>query len=133
MVKNFDVVDEFVNVIKPLKTTTKTRHLFYEENILYSYGIHFPLCIKLLDGYIVNSNGYSNTTARHKGLLIRAITNEGNFTELNKNKKDYPNIVLMTTDEIKRLIDDIKWENRRKVETIKELKNIMMLGELENE
>lgn len=132
MVKNFDVVEEFINVIKPPKTTTKTRHLFYEDNILYSYGYHFILCVKLKDGYIVNSDGYSMTTSTHKGILIRAITDFFNFKEFEKNKKDYPNIVLMTTNQIKNLIEILKWK-KEEIKTIGDLKNSMMLGELENE
>ena len=129
MTTNFDVVNEFIN---GNDEKVKAGHLFFEGKILYSYGGHFPLCIKLSNGYIVNSNGYSNTTAKHKGILIRAITNEGNFTEFNKVKKDYPNIILMTTNQLKKLIDDDKWNNK-KIETIEDLKNEMMLGELENE
>ncbi len=125
MTTNFDVVREF-NIGSDERI--KASNLFFEGNILYSYGYHFPLCIKLLDGYIVNSNGYSMTTSTHKGILIREITNEGNFKEFEKNKKDYPNIILMTTSQIKSLN-----ENLKDIKTIKELKNCMILGELENE
>lgn len=128
MVTNFDVVRGFnCGMNKPI---IKTQHLFYEDNILYSYGGHFPLCIKLLNGYVVNSNSYSQTTAQHKGILIREITDEDSFKEFEKVKKDYPNIVLMDTNQIKHLIDDIKLEEK-KIETIEDLKNFMMLGELE--
>ena len=129
MTTNFDVVNEFIN---GNDEKIKAEHLFFEGKILYSYSYHFPMCIKLLNGYVVNSNSYSQTTAQHKGILIRAITNEGNFTEFNKVKKDYPNIVLMTTNQLKKLIDDDKWNNK-KIETIEDLKNSMMLVELENE
>lgn len=74
--KNQEVVSQFVNW-----NEAKTKHLFSEGNVLYSYGYHFPLCIRLFGGFIVNSDSYSHTTATHKGLIKREL--DGNFIEMN--------------------------------------------------
>ena len=105
MTKNKDVTNDFINGF-----VNRTQNLFIKKNptnnilILYSYGYHFPLCIKLLDNtFLINSNGYSNTTARHKSLLCRDL-GFNNFKDLEQNhNKD--NIILMDTNELKRVID----------------------------
>jgi len=105
MVKNEDVVKSFVNGLED----TKTPNLFIEKNInngvliLYSYGHHFPLGIKLLDNtFLININGYSNTTARHKSILCYELKN-CNFKQLALNKHD--NILLFDTQQLKKIID----------------------------
>ena len=82
------------------------KHLFIEENVIYSYGHHFPIAIRLNDGegyrYIFNSDGYSNTTAMHKGFVKRLIgdrivleTNTQKLKELiNSDVKDLKEIML---------------------------------------
>jgi hypothetical protein len=80
--KNKQICENFVKGIR----TQKTKHLFIEPStfnpnnqsvlIIYSYGYHYPLGIKLIDNtFIVNNSRYSNTTARHKSLLVNAIGN----------------------------------------------------------
>jgi hypothetical protein len=104
MVKNIDVVKEFLNN----RTKTKTKHLYIERNnngvlILYSYGSHFPLCIKLLDNtFLINIYSYSNTTARHKGLLCRELVSD-TFKGLQKNKPDF--IMFFDTDKLKAILN----------------------------
>jgi len=78
MVKNINVCEEFIKG----NSKIKTKNLFIEKNctngvlILYSYGYHFPLSIKLTDGvFLVNSDKYSRTTARHKSNLMRNLKN----------------------------------------------------------
>lgn len=46
---------------------------------IYSYGYHFPIAIKELGSNqaIFNTDGYSNTTARHKGHVRRALEGMG--------------------------------------------------------
>ncbi|GAG41002.1 unnamed protein product, partial [marine sediment metagenome] len=68
---------------------SKTENLFSEKGdngqlILYSYGYHFPLCIKLGEKFLINSDGYSQTTTRHKSLMLRCIrmSYKYNTTEL---------------------------------------------------
>lgn len=124
--KNEDVVKEFINS----HNEVKTKHLFIERNVLYSYGYHFPLCIKLIDGFIINLDGYSNTTANHKGILIRKVTDKDSFKEFEKDKQNHPNIVLMDTNQIKEFVNKIRELN---INTIEDLNNFLMLNELKED
>ena len=106
--KNQEVVYEFMNSYHP-NEKIKAKHLFFQENVLYSYGFHFPLCIKFEGGFILNLNGYSNTTSRHKGLVLREL-NFNSFKELQKgfNKKEVNNILLLSTEQINKLMENLK-------------------------
>jgi len=79
MVKNEDVIEAFAQG----KREGKTKHLFIEGNVLYSYGYHFPIAIRLWEvdtyKYIINSDRYSMTTSRHQNALIRAIGGKKNI------------------------------------------------------
>jgi len=56
--------------------------MFSEGRVIYSYGRHFPIAIKLDDGhYLFNKDKYSKTTSQHQTLVRRAIP-ENNVTEL---------------------------------------------------
>ena len=74
--RNKDVIENFVEGIRGGRTKT----LFVEGNVLYSYGYHFPLAVR---GYskehgrkfVVNKDKYSSTTSRHQSLLESAIDN----------------------------------------------------------
>lgn len=99
--KNIDVVEEFVNF--GLDEKIKAKHLFFEQDVLYSYGSHFPLCIRLKDCWIINTDGYSMTTNTHKGHLIRSLTDCYNLKELQKRIKEFLEIKLKDTKEIKEI------------------------------
>ena len=109
--KNTELIDIFLNSYQGNKA--KTKSLFFEDNILYSYGYHYPLCIKLTDHkFIINNRGYSMTTSTHTNHLIRAIAGtNANLKEVEKNKQDYPNIILMNTEQIKKFIDYCRMNN----------------------
>lgn len=96
--KNEDIARAFSN-----GEIAKTPNFFIEEEngvfIVYSYGYHFPIAIKFNDGYLFNKNGYSQSTARHKNLILSYIEND--LTE-----GDYTN-----TQELKRIIDGVKYDN----------------------
>jgi len=84
----------------------KTPNLFIDGNVVYSYGYHFPIALRLKDNgefrYILNSDGYSNTTARHKNIIKNAV-GENNilfFVDTNKLK----NIISLNVKEYKELI-----------------------------
>lgn len=52
--------------------------MFYEDNIIYSYGKHYEIAqiVTAPNGqrvYFVNSNGYSNSTAKHTNHVLNAI------------------------------------------------------------
>lgn len=74
--KNKDVVEDFVQGHTSISLTemlaSRTANVFIEGRVIYSYGHHYPLGIRMLDGMVcINKDSYSNTTARHKGLLRR--------------------------------------------------------------
>ena len=41
-------------------------NIYFEGNILYSYGTHFPLAVKCKNGYILNGDTYSRETGKHQ-------------------------------------------------------------------
>lgn len=45
--------------------TGKCASVFAETGAAYSYGYHYPLLIKIGERFLLNAQGYSNTTARH--------------------------------------------------------------------
>jgi len=98
--KNEEIATAFING-EEAKTPNGA---FYVENInsvgvVFSYGNHFPIAIKFSDGFLFNKDGYSNTTARHKNLILALIKDD--LTD-----EDYIN----TTD-IKAVVDKIKYSD----------------------
>lgn len=88
---------------------------FYVEvidgvTIAFSYGQHFPIAIKFSDGVLFNSDGYSNTTARHKNLILATI------------KSDLADEDYITTEEIKFVVDKIKYSDVRSKAELIEIK-----------
>ena len=79
-------------------------------SIVFSYGYHFPIAIKFNDGYLANSDGYSNTTARHKSLILNEIKNE-----LSDND-------FKTTNELKVIVDKVRYSDIRTKNEIIEAK-----------
>lgn len=63
----------------------KGSNMFIEGNTIYSYGYHFPIAtrimIKDVQYYLFNKDGYSNTTAKHKGH-VRRYLNENQIIEI---------------------------------------------------
>jgi len=52
----------------------KNENLFCEDNVLYSYGYHFPLALKLNDGFIVvNLSKYSSSTSKQQYYLNKNV------------------------------------------------------------
>jgi len=66
MVKNEDIARAFRN-----GTEAKTENMFSENlghgcSVVYSYGHHFPIAVRLSDGYcLYNTDKYSVSTSRH--------------------------------------------------------------------
>lgn len=53
-------------------------NMFIEGHTIYSYGYHFPIAELVGTSHaLFNSNGYSNTTARHKSHVYSALVNAG--------------------------------------------------------
>ena len=68
--KNKEVVEDF---IRGRWIDSKGSNLFSEGNILYSYGRHFPIAVRLKDCWVVNNRTYSPTTSAHQGHFTRAL------------------------------------------------------------
>ena len=51
----------------------KTANIFVEGNIIYSYGHHFPMASFNNGAILFTTESYSNTTAKHKLCVFRAI------------------------------------------------------------
>lgn len=56
-------------------TTGSTRNMYIEGDTIYSYGPHFPIAKRIPGGYVVNSNSYSISTAKHKSNVCGHIAN----------------------------------------------------------
>jgi hypothetical protein len=100
MVKNDEVCLDFVNGFENKGSNLFSEVDDYGRLALFSYGQHFPLCVKLLDGFLVNINSYSMTTSQHQGHLARAL-GFSNLKELKLNPKS--NIVLMNTEKLQNI------------------------------
>jgi hypothetical protein len=53
------------------------KHMYIEGNTIFSYGHHFPIAKKWGKVYLMNSDGYSATTKRHKMLVFRDLSTNG--------------------------------------------------------
>ena len=130
--KNEEVIKEFVNY--GLDETIKSKHLYFEQDVLFSYGSHFPLCIRLKDCQLINKDGYSSTTSRHKGALIRAVV--GNYSydlktlELSLKNKEREDIKLLTTQELKDFLLENLSEKGLRFITFGELNKLRILKQL---
>lgn len=52
----------------------KSSSMYYDGNVAYSYGEHFPLAIIAEPGKVtVNTDKYSSTTSRHQSMLRAAL------------------------------------------------------------
>lgn len=83
--------------------------LFFEGNVIYSYGHHYPLA-KITNGFcLVNSSRYSNTTAKQTSYLMRAV---------NEKILNVPNPKASTKEEHRKNLDSfvenvLTFENKR--------------------
>lgn len=49
-------------------------HMFFEDNIIYSYGYHFPIAIKWNGKVLFNDQRYSNSTSKHQNYVLGACS-----------------------------------------------------------
>jgi len=93
MFSNADVCERF----REGKRTGEAHNLFIEGNVLYSFGRHYPLAIRFSDGWAINTEGYSQSTSRHRTHMCRALGYE--FKELLDNRPDH--IILLSTTQMR--------------------------------
>jgi len=82
--------------IRDIANGTRTKpgrcgHIFYESGIVYDYGYHYILMVKIGNKWIYNTRKYSSTTARHQsyarqcsafGMNIPNVQNMGGLFDL---------------------------------------------------
>jgi len=68
MLAQSELVERFV---KDNATRGKASNMFIDGRVLYSYGYHFPLLVRLDWGYLQNADRYSPTTSCHQSLASR--------------------------------------------------------------
>jgi len=51
----------------------KGSNMFIEGDTIYSYGYHFPIAKRFNGIYLVNSDGYSNSTSKQQGRVRDAL------------------------------------------------------------
>ena len=70
---NGDLVSGFINQ-KSKAGRNANRSLWFEGDVLYSYGRHFPLAVRFgVDFYIVNGDRYSVTTSQHQSTFFTKV------------------------------------------------------------
>ena len=63
---------ELVRLFEEGATIGGVSHLYISGDVMYSYGEHFPLVVRLdRGGYLVNGDKYSVTTSAHQSLVFR--------------------------------------------------------------
>jgi len=70
--KNSEVAEEFYWGSKK----SEGSHMYVEGNILYSYGSHFPMAVRLKEGFLWNPDKYSQSTSSHQSCVKSYIGKE---------------------------------------------------------
>ena len=71
MYSNYEVAHRFATGIGERCTGS---HMFFEGDIIYSYGYHFPMAIKYKGYLLFSEQGYSVTTAKHQNYVLGACS-----------------------------------------------------------
>lgn len=58
----------------------KGSNMFTRDGVIYSYGTHFPIARHYKGAILFTSEGYSNTTAKHKSIVRGACSHKTVFT-----------------------------------------------------
>ena len=117
---NKDIADRFTWGA----TKGTANSMFIEEKngytVIYSYGYHFPIAIlKSETGKaFFNSDGYSNTTARHKGHVRRSLEARG------------VEITYKTTEELQKIANGGITEEEKGLKQLKTVATVAMLGDI---
>ena len=91
---------------------TSGRNFFFETNVIYSYGYHFPIAKILSSGIVLfTTRGYSNTTSKHIRAVSYALNHKEKIYVNNPNATIIDNLEAYST-ELKNQFDII--ENQRK-------------------
>ena len=55
----------------------KSSNVFANHGVLYSYGRHYPVAFKAKNTWVVNTSGYSVSTAKHINYVLQALRELG--------------------------------------------------------
>jgi len=94
-----DVIELWVN---QSQSEAKAGNVFFEKNIIYSYGNHYPIAVIYKDIVLINNKSYSVTTQKHKNWVKWALNNKFDYVEV----KDPEN--ALNPENLKDLRDKIK-------------------------
>ena len=94
---NEDVCNAFI-----LGKKRTGKHIYTDGKIIYSYGSHHPLGFINNGLVLVNTDGYSSTTRRHKRCLLTVLDASRNRS---LRSAHHSNIVECTTKEIQKAIE----------------------------
>lgn len=106
MVSTQKLFSNFVNGLTTNnKTDKKSNSCFIENNAVYSYGYHFPLCVRLLNNnsefvFLVNTSKYSMTTSKHQTFLNRELLGFRTFNTTTEKLKSIINNDTKTFNEL---------------------------------
>jgi len=87
------LIKEFV---KDGKTAGEASHMYIEDDVLYSYGHHFPLLVRRDWGFLLNADKYSSTTSQHQGACFKHATIQVPFSALRSAGIPYREFDLIT-------------------------------------
>lgn len=123
MVSHYDLAKSFASGA----TSGKGSRMFIEGNIIYSYGTHFPIAMRLpFNRFLFNTDKYSSSTSKHQSYVMSAINGEViecNTQEI-KNAVGYPEKpVVITKVEKYDCVDDCL-ENIKQIYKEKGLKQV---------
>lgn len=107
MVNHSEIAQKFA---KGSEKATGSR-MFIEGDTIFSYGYHFPIAKRYLDGFfLVNTDNYSSSTAKHKQYVFCAISD--NVRKIifiqGADKTKATRTINEQTTEIKNLTEKIK-------------------------
>lgn len=77
-----DVINGWINKTKEWMNTPNHSVYYHNYNVIYSYGIHFPLAVRTQTAdmknefFVCNGDKYSSTTNKHQSYLLRALGNK---------------------------------------------------------
>jgi len=80
-------------------------NVFFEKNVIYSYGKHYPMAVIHNNLVLINNQSYSVTTQKHKGWVWRAIQDKFDYLEV---KNPCEPLDLKNLEDLKNTITELK-------------------------
>ena len=92
--KNKEVIDNFIDGGESKVKNVYSKYDGLGRLALYSYGVHFPIALRLNDCYLVNKDKYSSSTSAHQNYFKNSCNGKMIFIDTDKlifiiNYKDF--------------------------------------------